>query len=131
MVKGYINNDARRFRVYIGNRVQHIRDRSFPEEWFHVPGKENSADEAYRGLIAKELIQSNRWFKGPSFLWQEDPLQLQQQPSCAPQPSDIEVRKDPASTLATKVYKTKTSHTGSGILEPDRCKHVSMLNRLK
>ena len=80
---------------------------------------------------SKELIQSNRWFKGPSFVWQEDPLQLQQQPSCAPHPSDIELRKDPASTLATKVYKTKTSHTASGILEPDRFKHVSMLNRLK
>ena len=131
IVIGYINNDARRFHVYVGNRVQHIRDRSSPEEWFHVPGKENPADEASRGLTAKELIQSKRWFKGPSFLWQEDPLPLQHQPICAPHPSDIEVRKDPASTLATKVYKTKTFQTGSGILEPDRFKHVSTLNRLK
>ena len=69
IVIGYINNDARRFHVYVGNRVQHIRDRSSPEEWFHVPGKGNPADEASRGLTAKELIQSKRWFKGPSFLW--------------------------------------------------------------
>lgn len=54
IVIGYINNDARRFHVYVGNRVQHIRDRSSPEEWFHVPGKENPADEASRGLTAKE-----------------------------------------------------------------------------
>ena len=131
IVIGYINNDARRFHVYVGNRVQHIRDRSSPEEWFHVPGKENPADEASRGLRAKELIQSKRWFKGQSFLWQEDPFPLQHQPIRAPHPSDIEVRKDPASTLTTKVYKTKTFQTGSGILEPDRFKHVSTLNRLK
>ena len=131
IVIGYINNDARRFHVYVGNRVQHIRDRSSPEEWFHIPGKENPADEASHGLKAKELIQSKCWFKGPSFLWQKNPLLLQHQPICAPHPSDIEVRKDPASTLATKVYKTKTFQTRSGILEPDRFKHVSTLNRLK
>ena len=33
--------------------------------------------------------------------------------------------------MATKVYKTKTFQTGSGILEPDRFKYVSTLNRLK
>ena len=33
--------------------------------------------------------------------------------------------------MATKVYKTKTFQTRSGILEPDRFKHVSTLNRLK
>ena len=69
IVIGYINNDVRHFHVYVGNHVQHIRDRSSPEEWFHVPGKGNPADEASRGLTAKELIQSKRWFKGPSFLW--------------------------------------------------------------
>ena len=110
IVIGYINNDARRFHVYVGNRVQHIRDRSSPEERFHVPGKENPADEVSRGLTARELMQSNRWFKGPSFLWQEDQLQLKHQPTCTSHPSDIEVRKDPASTLATKIYKTKNSH---------------------
>ena len=70
IVIGYINNNARRFHVYIGNSVQHIRDRSSPEEWFHVPGKENPADEVSCGLTARELMQSNGWFKGPSFLWQ-------------------------------------------------------------
>ena len=68
IVIGYINNDARRFHVYVGNRVQHIRDRSSPEDWFHVPGKENPADEVSCGLTAKELIRSNRWFNGPEFL---------------------------------------------------------------
>ena len=44
----YISNDARRFLVYVGNRIQHIRDRSDPEQWHHVPGKDNPANEASR-----------------------------------------------------------------------------------
>ena len=44
----YISNDARRFHVYVGNRIQHIRDRSDPEQWHHVPGKDNPAKEESR-----------------------------------------------------------------------------------
>ena len=128
IVIGYINNDARRFHVYVGNCVQHIRDRSSPREWFHVPGKENPADEASRGLTPKELLQNDRWFNGPKFLWQRDPLPLHPQPACPLLPSDIEIRKDSASTLATK---TKTLYTGQKILEPDRFNHFSSFNRLK
>ncbi|XP_067022874.1 uncharacterized protein [Acropora muricata] len=88
IVIGYINNNARRFHVYIGNGVQHIRDRSSPGDWLHIPGKENRADEASRGLTAKELLQSNRWFNGPKFLWKQDLFPLQPQPTCALHPSD-------------------------------------------
>ena len=98
IIIGYINNDARRFHVHVGNRVQHIRDRSSPEDWFHVPGKENPAEKASRGLTAKELLESNRGFNGPQFLWQQDPLPPQPQPVYTLLPSDNEVRKDQAST---------------------------------
>ena len=131
IVIGYINNDARRFHVYVGNRVQHIRDRSSPENWFHVPGKENPADEASRGLTAKELLESIRWFNGPQFLWQQDPLPLQPQPVYTLLPSDNEVRKDQTYALATKIDKVKVRQVSPGILEPDRFNHFSSLNRLK
>lgn len=84
-----------------------------------------------RGLTAKELLQSNRWLDGPKFLWQQDPLPLQPPPIYALHPSDLEVRKNLASTLSTKTEKVKTSHTGPGILKPDRFNHFSSLNRLK
>ena len=89
----------------VDNRVQHIRDCSSSEDWFHVPGKENPVDEASHGLTAKELLESNRWFNGPQFLLQQDPLPLQTQPVYTLLPSDNEVRKDRASTLATKIDK--------------------------
>ena len=41
VVIGYINNESRRFHVYVGNRVQHIRDRSKPEHRHHIAGKDN------------------------------------------------------------------------------------------
>ncbi|XP_015749787.1 PREDICTED: uncharacterized protein LOC107329630 [Acropora digitifera] len=130
IVIGYINNDPGRFHVYVGNRVQHIRDRSSPGDWLHIPGKENPADEASRSLTAKELLQSNRWFNGPKFLWKQDLFPLQPQPTCALHPSDLEVRKDSAFTLAIKTEEEKPS-TYTGPLEPDRFNHFSPLNCLK
>ena len=53
VVLGYIGNEAGRFKTYVGNRVQRIRDKSNPTQWHHVSGKENPADEASRGLRAE------------------------------------------------------------------------------
>lgn len=68
VVLGYINNDARRFQVFVANRVQQIRETTSPKQWRYIPSTENPADHASRGLSAKEL-QSSNWLTGPSFLW--------------------------------------------------------------
>ena len=127
---GYINNEARRFHVYVGNGVQHIRDRSSPGDWFHVPGKENPADEASRGLTAKELLENDRWFTGPKFLWHQDLSLQQSQPVYTLLPSDVEVRKDSASTLTSKISEVKIRLDSPGILESERFNRFSF-NRLK
>ena len=46
VVLGYIQNEARRFHVYVGNRVQTIRAKTLPESWHHVKSKDNPADIA-------------------------------------------------------------------------------------
>ena len=125
IVIGYINNDARRFHVYVGNRVQHIRDRSTPEEWNHVPGKDNPADEASRGATSKELLENQRWFRGPHFLLQQDPLSCLTEPAITLDSSDVEVKEE-ASTLAIRVNEVSPR-----AFEPKRFDHVSSLNRLK
>lgn len=73
VVLGYVNNDARRFHVFVANRIQRTKDSNRPDQWRHVSSEDNPADHASRGLRAKELIASN-WFSGPDFLWREELL---------------------------------------------------------
>ena len=101
-------------------RWQHNQDHSSPRDWYHVPGKENPADEASRSLTTKELLQSDRWFTGPKFLWQQDPLPQQSQPVCTLLPSDTEVRKDSASTFMTEINEVKIRPVSPGILALQR-----------
>ena len=58
-VLGYINNDARRFHVFVANRVQEIRENTSPKQWHYIPTKENPADIASRGSGAQALIDSS------------------------------------------------------------------------
>ena len=69
VVLGYINNDAKRFHIFVANRVQQIRECTNPNQWRYIESKENQADEASRGLSAQELISNPRWLSGPAFLW--------------------------------------------------------------
>ncbi|XP_064629286.1 uncharacterized protein LOC135488575 [Lineus longissimus] len=45
----YIRNESMRFKTYVANRVTEIRDSSRPDQWRHVPGKDNPADDISRG----------------------------------------------------------------------------------
>ena len=85
VVIAYIHNDARRFHVHVGSRVQHVGDRTSPEQWHHVPGKDNLADEASRSLTASQLLYNRRWFNGPEFIWKDNvPLLNTVQPTQLP-----------------------------------------------
>ena len=113
----YIHNDARRFHVYVGNKVRHVRDHTSPEQWHRVPGKDNPADEASRSLTASQLLDNRRWSRGPEFLWKDDvPLLNTVQPTQLPT-NDVEVRTkvlataclSPLETTELLVYMHRTS----------------------
>ncbi|KAK3734019.1 hypothetical protein QZH41_005901 [Actinostola sp. cb2023] len=105
IVIGYINNNARRFHVYVGNRIQHIRDRMNPNQWHHVKGKDNPADEASRSMSAKNHLNNRRWFRGPDFLWEADvPLKSQ---TCPP----IEISSDDHEVKSCHSTNSKTVST--------------------
>ena len=125
-VLGYINNDVRRFHKYVGNRVQHIRDHSKPEQWCHVPGKENPADEASRGLSAKQLTENTRWLRGPDILW-EPGFTVDKAQNVELDPNDIEVKK------ISQVFVTSTHREflPRKPLDPYRFRSFSSLYRLK
>ena len=91
VILGYIGNDARRFHVYVANRVQQIREITEPSQWHYVKSEDNPADHASRGLPASELSASN-WFSGPSFLW-ESQLPCEDVRHGEPPADDPEVRR--------------------------------------
>ena len=104
-VLGYINNDARRFHVFVANRVQEIREQTSPGQWHYVATKSNPADLASRGVRAQELLDSHLWWNGPDFLWNackdwNAPLDV---PSILP--NDPELKK--VSALATQTPEPK------------------------
>jgi len=72
VVLGYIQNEAKRFRTFVANQIQEIRNNSEVDQWRHVATVENPADAASRGLHASELVNHSSWFCGPDFLWQND-----------------------------------------------------------
>ncbi|KAL0153126.1 hypothetical protein M9458_051582, partial [Cirrhinus mrigala] len=71
VVLGYISNEARRFHVFVANRVQRIRETTDPRQWYYINTGENPADYALRNLTIEELINSN-WLIGPRFLWKKE-----------------------------------------------------------
>ena len=87
---GYINNDAKRFHVYVSNRVQQIRNYASTDQWHYVSTKENPADYASRGISAAQL-QTSMWFTGPKFLWERDVFLEEEIPEVSE--DDPEVKK--------------------------------------
>lgn len=64
----YINNETKRFRTFVANRISFVRDTTDVSQWRYVNTKENPADEASRGLTANRFLSCTRWIKGPEFL---------------------------------------------------------------
>ena len=55
VVLGYINNDSRRFKIFVANRVPFIRDNTDIEQWHYILTHDNPAVDASKGLDSKSL----------------------------------------------------------------------------
>lgn len=129
VVLGYIRNEARRFHMFVANRVHQIRAFSEPSQWNYVNTDSNPADATSRGLTASELVSSEMWWRGPEFLSSAGPLpfpQGHQQPTIDVDDDDPEVRKEKVQVLRTAA--TEASKKFSLI---DRISHISDWNRAK
>ena len=105
LVLTYINATERRFRTFVSNRVQLIRQLTDPVDWRYVPTKDNPADDASRGARAKDLDRT-RWMRGPPFLR----LSADQWPVSprvgAVGPDDPEIKPETAVVFAADVGDT-------------------------
>ena len=68
----WIRGRSRKFKPFVANRVGEIQSVTDPEQWRHVPTKQNPADLLTRGLSVSTFIEEGRWWTGPSFLVQEE-----------------------------------------------------------
>jgi hypothetical protein len=102
VVLGYISNEARRFHIFVANRVQQIRESTTPDQWRYIDTKDNPADLASRGASAKELIHNSLWWKGPVFLSTAETL-TPVTPITDLVPDDPEIKK--ATVLASTLIR--------------------------
>ncbi|KAJ8019307.1 hypothetical protein HOLleu_42169 [Holothuria leucospilota] len=70
IVLKYINNDTRRFHVFVANRVSLIREYSDPKQWLYIESKSNPADLVTRECTCAKLRDNDTWINGPSKLRQ-------------------------------------------------------------
>ena len=94
VVLGYINNQNRRFHVYVNNRVQRIKLSSLPDQWRYVPTEHNPADHGSRSVAAEKLA-STSWLYGPAFLLNHENISLEKGPFELVDPElDVEIRQN-------------------------------------
>ena len=101
----YINNTAKRFHVFVANRIVEIHAVSDPSQWRHLDSKSNPADICSRGLMPEQLNKAEAWFVGPPFLklpekhWPE-------QPTLSPKLDGLEIRTRTNATLAQGTHNS-------------------------
>jgi Pao retrotransposon peptidase/Family of unknown function (DUF5641)/Protein of unknown function (DUF1759) len=80
----WLTHPARDAEPFVANRLATILEYTSSSQWRHVPGLENPADCATRGLSLAELRANTLWWSGPCWLyndslsWPEPPLPVQQ-----------------------------------------------------
>ncbi len=67
----WIASSPRRWQTFVANRVATIQQHTEVEWWRHVPGTQNPADLASRGVKVDEILNNTMWFQGPSWLSQQ------------------------------------------------------------
>ncbi|XP_011884072.1 PREDICTED: uncharacterized protein LOC105571212 [Vollenhovia emeryi] len=87
IVLHWIAGNPSRWNTFVANRVGEIQELT-TNRWQHVSTHHNPADIISRGMEASELVQSDLWWKGPSWLSEDEqrwPIQPVQLPEVIPE----------------------------------------------
>lgn len=98
----WIKSESHQLKPFVANRVASIQESTEIRQWHHVPGKENPADIATRGINLNELEDCHSmWFSGPNFLKQSEDFW----------PASVESKDDILVSAEVAVEKKKSIHT--------------------
>ncbi|XP_055906553.1 uncharacterized protein LOC129941828 [Eupeodes corollae] len=64
----WIQGQPNKWKDFVRNRVSQIQDKLPEANWHHLPGEDNPADFASRGLSPRKLSEKSIWWFGPSWL---------------------------------------------------------------
>ncbi|XP_066927410.1 uncharacterized protein [Clytia hemisphaerica] len=109
----YINNEVRRFKAFVANRVTEIRESTSPQQWHHINGGSNPADLATRGMSIKEMI-AGKWLQGPDFLYDET-IKTSDKPIDLLPETHEEVKKEKMSDLPADRLEKTTPFSNTGV----------------
>lgn len=73
---GWIRSTSRQWKTYVANRVSEIHELSDIQNWHHVRSEDNPADIISRGSSLSDIIKSNLWWHGPTWLLSCEALNL-------------------------------------------------------
>lgn len=115
----WINNHPSRWKEFVQNRVCYIQETVPQAIWKFVPGQENPADLATRGLTPSQLSKLPSWWTGPQW--------LQQHPSMWPKESPAMSSKD---NLEEKIVQVTTVISEKSLQPWNLLLRYSSLSRL-
>jgi len=64
----WIRGQSREYKPFVAHRIGKIHNKSNPDQWRYVPTDLNPADLCTRGITARDLTESPKWWNGPDFL---------------------------------------------------------------
>ena len=70
IVSGYIRNESRRFKLFVPNRVELIKDHSYKYQWHYISSKQDPADYSSIGTDVCNDDKVKTWYLRPQFLWE-------------------------------------------------------------
>lgn len=68
IVLAWIQKEPITLKTFVRNRIAIIQELTSISQWRHVPSEQNPADLISRGLDPSKLLETELWWKGPTFL---------------------------------------------------------------
>ena len=79
--------------MFVANRIHQIKENNRVDQWHYASSKENPANDASRGLGPRKVTSNSRWFHGPSFMRQIEPLCSSKDCSIGSLNDDVELKR--------------------------------------
>ena len=132
VVLGYVSNDAKRFHIFVANRVREIRDSTSPAQWNFVESGENPAGIASRGMKADVLVECEQWWKGPDFLRSAVPMRANDLEDRDLDPEDTEIKRSKGETTVMTTHANQIKTTKEEFASvPERLERFSKWHHAK